>query len=172
MTWVGGRWGLAAPLAVLFLAGCADAGLSDVSLDEFVGAPRADFEELAKGSYSEYRTNGFRAEVAENQVEWDALWVKHEGDSRSEPPAVDFESQFVVALFMGKKMTGGYSIRVVDVPFADGKHHVGYATGRPGKDCMTAQAVTYPFHIVAVARMGADETSVVFHNAGQNDREC
>lgn len=166
------------PLLVVTVAlaasGCVDGGLEDFSLDEFAEAERAGFEPIEKGSYSGHETRGFRGEVAVDEAEWRSLWTKHTANQEPPPPApeVDFSAKFVVAVFMGQQRSGGHAIEVVDVPLADGKFHVGYATVRPGKGCMTSQAITFPFDIVAVDRMDAATIDVVFHNAGQNVREC
>lgn len=167
-------WPLLAATVALAASGCVDGGLADFSLDEFPEAERASFTTIDNGSYSGYETRGFRGEVAVNEAEWRSLWAKHTANQEPPPPApeVDFASKFVAAVFMGQQHSGGHGIEIVDVPLVDGKFHAGYATMRPGKGCMTSQAVTFPFDIVAVDRMDAETIDVVFHNAGQNVREC
>ncbi len=168
-------WCLLAALLFLPIAGCVDGGgLGDLSLDEFAGADRASIETIAKGSYSGHETNGFRGEIATDQVGWESLWAKHTANQEPAPdaPEIDFSSQFVAAAFMGRQRTGGHAIQIVDMPVEDGKFHAGYATVRPGQDCITSQAITYPFHIAAVDRMNESTVDVVFHNAGQNVRDC
>lgn len=174
MAWSGGRTMFAFAAMALVVSGCVDGDAGSFTLDDFPEAERAAVETIEKGSYSGYETPGFTGEVATNQAQWERLWAKHTSNEDPAPaaPSVDFTSKFVAAAFMGRQHSGGHAIDVVDVPFVDGKFHAGYATVRPGQDCMTAQAITYPFDIVAVDRMGVDDVDVVFHNAGKNTRDC
>ena len=61
-------------------------------------------------------------------------------------PADFFNSQAVVAAFLGQRRTGGYSVEITQD--AEGIVHV--ASKSPPADAMTTQAITAPFKIVSV----------------------
>lgn len=160
-------WLLLATTVAVAMSGCVDGGAGSFTLED---DPEVPFVSIENGSWSRYKTPGFHGEVATDGDEWRRLWAKH--TSQHPVPEVDFASQFVVAAFMGRQNTGGYAIDVVDMSLAEGTFHAGYVTVRPGPGCGTLQAVTYPFHFVAVDRMNATEIDVVFQDVGQNVREC
>jgi len=91
-----------------------------------------------------------RQAVARSDAEWRALWQRHAPDR--DRPAVDFSQEMVVALFMGTRNTGGYSIQVVSAGEEGGAFVVRYRERSPGRDSITAQVITMPYQIVAVPR--------------------
>jgi hypothetical protein len=58
----------------------------------------------------------------------------------------------IVAVFLGSRNTAGYSVEIVSAqPRADALI-VRYRQREPGRDAITAQIITMPYHIVAVPR--------------------
>ena len=55
--------------------------------------------------------------VARTQAEWAALWKQHAGDKPL--PKVDFDKSTVVAVFLGSRMSAGFSVAIVGT-HADG----------------------------------------------------
>lgn len=51
-----------------------------------------------------------------NPRQWEKLWREHKGDDKTPAPEVDFDSEMVVAIFLGKRPTGGYTIEVSTRP--------------------------------------------------------
>ena len=91
-----------------------------------------------------------RQAVARTAAEWTTLWRAHAGARPT--PAVDFLTSMVAAVFLGTQPTAGSSVEIV------GTHHdvdaliVEYVERRPGRDDITAQVITSPFHIVTLPR--------------------
>ena len=70
---------------------------------------------VASGARSSVTRLGER--VAWTAEAWQKIW--HEHTARVEPkpalPAVDFDKEMVLAIFMGQRPTSGYSVAVTDV---------------------------------------------------------
>jgi len=51
---------------------------------------------------------------------------------------------------MGKRMTGGYSINMKSIDAKEGKINANIEFVSPGKNCITIQAITYPFLLISI----------------------
>jgi protease stability complex PrcB-like protein len=101
---------------------------------------------IDKGSSSAIETP--REATARTPAEWAALWQAHSGDRPL--PAVDFARDMVVGVFMGTQPTGGFAVEIVGTRQDHGSLVVEYRETRPGRDTITAQIITAPFHLVAI----------------------
>lgn len=64
-------------------------------------------------------------------------------------PTIDFEKETIVAVFMGKKTSGGYSVSIDQVKdVGDEKIEVTVQEEKPKKGEMVTMAITQPFCIV------------------------
>jgi hypothetical protein len=95
--------------------------------------------------------------VARDDLEYAALWNQHWppwppgiGAPVPAPPAVDFGEEFVVAVFLGSRLTGGYSVEPVSVVRAGDVIEVTYEERQPGASCIVTQALTSPYLFLAV----------------------
>ena len=82
-----------------------------------------------------------------------AVWWHRAYATRSYKPTlpdVDFSKDMVIAVFMGEKTHGGYSIAVTNVQVAADNYDVEITVTVPGPGCRTTQALTQPFEFVAV----------------------
>lgn len=99
-------------------------------------------------------TQGQHSQQTELRFEWitqaesfSALWrATQPGD----PPAVDFERDGVIAVFMGERATGGHVIRVDRVARRGEEMRVDVVLQTPGPECMATQALTQPYQMVLV----------------------
>src|SRR5215510_16298514 len=100
--------------------------------------------------------------VVRSQNDWAALWSRHMRTQVASPPppSVDFSHDMVVALFMGERPTGGYAIEVTRIERTDSGLSVHYRTRQPDPAAMQAQALTQPFHLVALPRTDGPVTFV------------
>lgn len=125
-------------------------------------APRT----IARGAHSEVRKADRAA--AKTQEEWVALWKRHAGTlpQAAEVPKVDWSKEMVLAVFMGERSTGGYSVQIRGAKEQDGKltAEVEYVSPKPGG--FVTQAFTSPFHIAAVAKSALPVTWKVAVPAG------
>jgi hypothetical protein len=86
--------------------------------------------------------------------EWTGLWRQHKAD-RPAPP-VDFSREMVVGVFLGSRPTSGYQVEIVGVREEGESLVVEYRVTSPGRDAMTAQVITMPYHLVAVPRLSGE----------------
>lgn len=132
-------WSL--PLAMFACAGLVQAFGAEVEI-----------RELGRGAYSGMNVATNR--VIKTEGEWEKLWKRH-GAIRVPPepaPAVDFEKEMVVAVFMGQKSTGGYAIEIKRIETTALRLRIIVERKEPGPDAIVTQALTAPFHFVAVGR--------------------
>jgi hypothetical protein len=110
------------------------------------------FQTVVKGSRS-----GIREPlqiVIRSQTEWDALWKKHVSIEMNPPPppAIDFNKQIVIGVFLGEKPTGGYDVEIIRAEQTDGALVIHYREKNPPPGGIVIQSLTQPFHIIRVAR--------------------
>jgi hypothetical protein len=91
-----------------------------------------------------------RQAVARTPEEWAALWNAHNSDKPA--PQVDFDREMVVAVFMGSRPTGGYSVQIVSAQEQNGGLVISYHEASPRPGAITTQVLTFPYHIVAVSK--------------------
>src|SRR5262245_3242198 len=78
------------------------------------------------------------------------LWKSHAADRKM--PDVDFNGSMVVGIFLGSRPTAGFGVEIVSAQAEGGALVVKYREARPGRDAISAQVITAPFHLVAVPK--------------------
>lgn len=96
-----------------------------------------------------------RQVVVRSDAEWLALWREHRPDANR--PAVDLSKEMVAAVFLGSRPTAGYSVAIVAAEEADGALRIRYRETSPPRDAITAQVITFPYHIVAIPKSSAGD---------------
>ena len=96
--------------------------------------------------------------LVRTEAEWTRLWQQHNPDRPR--PKVDFSKEMVVAVFMGSRPNAGFSTTITSAMAANGALVVRYKEAMPGADGVSAQILTFPYHIVAIAK--ADVKDVKF----------
>jgi hypothetical protein len=86
--------------------------------------------------------------VARTPAEWDAAWKGH-APNRPEP-AVNFDREMVVGVFLGSRNTAGYAVEITGTQVEQGALVVRYRETIPPRAAVLAQIVTSPYHLVAV----------------------
>lgn len=116
------------------------------------GAQPLPIRSLAKGAFSGIREA--RQEVINDAAHWEKLWNQHgtSTGSAEKIPAVDFSKEMVIVATMGTRRTGGYSIEIVRVAPTGKTLSIAIKQGSPPPGAITIQALTAPFHFVAVPR--------------------
>lgn len=69
-----------------------------------------------------------------------------------EAPAIDFEKETVIALFLGEKTSGGYSITVKQIENINDKVNVVYKVTSPKPGDMVTSVMTQPYCIIKMAK--------------------
>lgn len=117
-----------------------------------MAATPSDMTTIARGTLSGVERP--REAVIRTSQEWGALWKEHAPERT--PPAVDFATRTVIAVFIGTRPSAGFDVEIVNVApdaTAAAAAVVHYRERRPGAGEMTAQILTSPFHIVSVPRL-------------------
>ena len=99
--------------------------------------------------------------LVRTDAEWAKLWQQHSPDRLR--PAVDFSKEMVVGVFMGSRPNAGFSTAVTMTTAANGALIVKYTETVPPRDALTAQVLTFPFHLVAIPKV--DVKDVKFEKA-------
>jgi hypothetical protein len=108
------------------------------------GAPRT----IEKGEQS--NVDDAKQVLVRTEAEWTRLWTQHNPDRPR--PSVDFSKEMVVAVFMGSRPTAGFSTTITSATVANGVLIVRYSETMPGAAAVTAQILTFPYHLVAIPR--------------------
>ena len=106
------------------------------------------FTTLARGVDSQVEDP--RQVLVRTPEEWTALWKEHAGLAK--PPEVDFLRSSVIAVFLGTRDSAGYSVEVAKVEKDEKGLSVTWRERRPGPGMVSAQMLTFPFHIVRIQR--------------------
>jgi hypothetical protein len=96
--------------------------------------------------------------LVRTEAEWTRLWNQHAPNHPR--PRVDFSKEMVVAVFMGSRPNAGFSTTITSAMSANGALVVRYKETMPGPGTVSAQILTFPYHIVAIAK--ADVKDVKF----------
>jgi hypothetical protein len=111
---------------------------------------------IAKGGQS--NVDDAKQVLVRTEAEWTALWSQHAPDRPK--PAVDFSKEMAVAVFMGSRPNAGFTTTITAATVANGALLVRYKETAPSAGAVSAQVLTFPFHIVAIAK--APVTDVKF----------
>ena len=88
--------------------------------------------------------------LVRTDVEWTRLWQQHSPERPR--PAVDFSKEMVVGVFMGSRPHAGFSTAIVSTAAANGALIVRYTETLPKPGTVSAQILTFPYHLVAFAK--------------------
>jgi hypothetical protein len=90
-----------------------------------------------------------------NATQWTDIWKTHSAQKRPAAPApeVNFEKETVLIVALGRKPTGGHAVEIKSVEQSGNKVLVTATTRTPKPGGIQIQALTAPFHIVAVPRL-------------------
>ncbi|MCS7191925.1 MAG: alkaline phosphatase family protein [Armatimonadetes bacterium] len=93
--------------------------------------------------------------VIKSAKDWEDLWKQvHKGKIlMPNIPAIDFNKNMVIAVFMGQKPTSGYSIQIAEVEQNDGEVIAKVRSTSPPMGAIVLQVLTQPFHIVVVPKV-------------------
>jgi hypothetical protein len=92
--------------------------------------------------------------VVRTEAEWTTLWQQHSPNRKR--PAVDFSKEMIVGVFTGSRPTAGFNISIVSTFAKDGSVLVQYRESQPQRGMMTAQVLTFPYHLVAIPKASGE----------------
>jgi len=186
-----GRWILvqrpavfAVALLLVAIGGCDSVG-SDADdspnyttevATQTLKADGVDLDQIDKGQYGNI-VDGTRA-VLRNQTEYEELWADLHADKSTvpAPPSVDFGSKVVVAIVLGERPNGGYSVEIDGAQVSeDGDQtRIQFTEKVPG--CAATQVLTSPYVLATMDRGGAaaaaiGDDAITFEHSEQT-RSC
>ena len=101
-----------------------------------------------------------------------SFWERLHADRSSVPerPPVDFDEEVVVAIVLGQRPSGGYSVAIDEVLANDagGRIQVQFTETVPGDGCLVTAALTSPY---VLATVEAQEEDFTFGGA-EETRSC
>jgi len=159
---------LAAFCLVLVLGGCDGIfGATDETPNfsvelatETLNTGAVTVEEIDRGQYGDI-VDGTQ-EVLRDEDAYASLWRRLYADQDSVPdrPAVDFDTQIVVAVVLGQRPTGGYGVGIDEVLTTEsgGQIQVRFTESVPGDECGTIQVLTSPYVLAVVETESGDVT--------------
>ena len=92
--------------------------------------------------------------VIETEGEWKEVWEKVVDFQIPKPklPEVDFETDMIIAVFMGEQRTGGYSIDITRIIKKEEEIVVQVEEKHPDPDLLVTMALTQPYHMVVIQK--------------------
>ena len=108
-----------------------------------------DIRTIAKGDGS--RLVEPRRFVVRDAQAFAAVWAGHAGPDQA-PPAVNFDTRMVVAVFAGHRPTPGFEIEVAGTRREDDSLVIIVNEREPAAGLASAQVLISPFHIVSLPR--------------------
>lgn len=92
--------------------------------------------------------------IIETEVQWEEVWDKIHRFRlpRPELPKIDFETEMVIAVFMGVQKSGSYDIRIVEILQAEKEIRVMVRQREPSPDTVQTMALTQPYHVVVIEK--------------------
>lgn len=121
-----------------------------VALAIQMAAP-APFQPVARDMMSQIDMP--RQAVVRTPEEWTALWRQHGG---GDVPKVDFSARTVVAVFLGTRTSGGFSVEFVGTKESAGVLTVQWRERRPERGDVTAQVLTSPMLAVTIPKFAGE----------------
>ncbi|MRR35750.1 protease complex subunit PrcB family protein, partial [bacterium] len=94
--------------------------------------------------------------VIASEAEFSAFWESLHRNLTPLPPlpSVDFTHSDVVAVVDMVRPTGGYGIEVQEVQEGMDGIWLTIIRRKPGERCFTTQALTQPYHLIAIRKSG------------------
>lgn len=118
---------------------------------------KVTFETLLEGSHGGYRDGEFI--IINNNKDLKRIYTQI--NKIRKPgfpiPKIDFNKELVIALFLGEKPSGGYSIYVSSIEETKNEFHVFIKESTP--EGMVATVMTQPFYFCKISRI---EKKIIF----------
>ena len=169
--------------ALLLMTGCdsvgtdpgSEAGFNTEVETQTIKTSSVNTGEIDRGQYGNI-VDGTQT-VLRDEGEFSSFWSDLHADQSTTPdlPAVDFESQVVVAVVLGERPTGGYEVGIDEVMAnEDGAMRVEYTETVPGEACAVTQALTSPYVLVTVdvEEQSVDPDEGVSFSSSEETRSC
>jgi hypothetical protein len=93
--------------------------------------------------------------VVTNSIQWQELWAKHSAQKVpvGKAPEINFDQETILFVALGRQSTGGHKIEIAEVKPTRDKTEVFVRSTAPRPGGFRLQALSAPFHIVAVPKI-------------------
>ena len=108
------------------------------------------FQRVTRGTRSAFAQQ--TTFVATSDRTFDDLLARTSPDEPIRTP--NFTHEMAIGVFLGERLTGGFSFRVTNVTDSDGVLTIEATETIPNLRCAVTQSLTQPFDIIAVPRKG------------------
>ena len=124
-----------------------------LALAAISGAEPVKMRNIAHGNFSGIQTA--TQLVVTNSNQWEKLWKEHSAQRLPAEPApeINFEKETVLFVAAGRKRSGGHRIEIAEVQQTKGETEVIVKTHTPKPGGIQLQALTAPFHAVAIPKI-------------------
>lgn len=110
------------------------------------------FQILAQDTYGGYTDSRFMV-IEDNESLTEVFNLLNKTRSPALTiPAINFKKERVIALFLGEKTSGGYSIAVQQIISNNGKINIAYKVTSPKLGDMVTSVMTQPFSIIKIPK--------------------
>ena len=106
--------------------------------------------EIIKEWRSTFSLNEAKNMVIKNDKDWEKLKAKL--NIRHKDPEIDFKKNMLIAVFMGQRNSGGYSIRITEINEDKKSLTVKMLRSSPRPNGATLAVITSPYHMVLVKK--------------------
>jgi hypothetical protein len=136
--------------------------IAAVGLAQFQGDPHSSgkipFQVISSGAYSKIQQK--QTHIMRSDGEWQIYWEKMTGNpGRTAPGQIDWVKNRLVAINLGTRPTGGYSVKLKDLYLKGIRQAVAEVVEyTPSPDMMVTQAITSPFVVVQIPATGENLT--------------
>lgn len=93
--------------------------------------------------------------VLNTENDFDRYWLNYMGAGVRAPQGVNWQTEKLVAIHLGRRATGGYEASIQKIERANGKAHISVIERGPMPGQYVAQGITSPWVIVKVERSSA-----------------
>jgi hypothetical protein len=111
-----------------------------------------NFTEIETGKNSNY--TAFTTEEIHSIKELSAVWLNlfAKYDRKPPIPIIDFENKMLIAIALGKRNSGSYSIQVKSILETKNGININASENKPGASCNTSSVMVYPFQLIEIPR--------------------
>ena len=117
-----------------------------------------NFTEIKSGENSDYTE--FTTVEIRSFKELTAVWVRlfSKYDRKPPLPNIDYENNMLIAVILGERNNGGYSIKTKSI--LETKRNISITTEeeKPGNTCLTNSVMTYPFQLIEIPKTDKEIT--------------
>jgi len=143
------------------MLGFAISGCSETANEEMLNQPPPTeeppveeplFELVDEGVLSNIKTQRF--DIINDAAALDNVWIEHGAGLRDghQKPVPDFNFDQMLALFLGEKFSGGYTIYVEGIDVFNDRLDVKIVEAVPGNGCPVTLGFTQPYQFITITK--------------------